>query len=175
MHFAVPMLISFIVCVTAIENPEDYQARAYDYEPQYEYNGVDQRFFRPTTTTTTTSTSTSTVTCTRSVANPCGGRRRRDILDEENSEEHQFPISPSVVQRYILLFNSSQDLNFYFIVFFPNDIGLSLQANRFEMLVLLILSCYWCLRVRSAINLSQLTITAPTTIARCLYLTMTNT
>lgn len=69
----------------------------------YENEKPDPRlrflFYRPWTTITTTTTSTSTATCTKSVANPCAGRKRRGTLIDEDEEE-QFLISPTVVQGY---------------------------------------------------------------------------
>ncbi len=95
MRLALSVLALFVVYVAA----EDH-ARPYDYfQPPYyagaNYAPIEQKLLRPTVTVT--STSISTVTCTKSTT-ACVRRRRGIALEEDESNDEQFPIVPSSVQ-----------------------------------------------------------------------------
>ncbi len=107
MRLALSVLLFFVVAYIATAQ-EPGESQLYNYYPYY---GPNARFLITTTTTSTSvTTSTSTIVCTSSIYSvgaqlsnnlpPCpAGRRRRGIVFEEEDNNEQFSISPSVVQE----------------------------------------------------------------------------
>ena len=85
-------LSAFLVCLAYLAAVDANQAFGYYYAP----NPAEPRFWfnRPFTVTTT---STFTSTCTQFTNLQCTGRRRRGVLEDEDSQD-QYPIAASPVE-----------------------------------------------------------------------------